>query len=639
MVFCLFVAMVAYLAMKTNIGEHGPQDISYGQFLKAVEGGNIADNKVKIDGEIATGRFRDSGRQFVTRLPDGARDQTTLPKLVEHGVDVEIKKPFASSWFSTVVMSVLLPMIFFAALWVFIMRAQMMGGNQALAFGRSRARRHTDNLPKVTFEDVAGVDEAKQELQEVIEFLKHPEKFQALGAKIPKGVLLLGPPGSGKTLLARAIAGEAGVPFFHISGSDFVEMFVGVGASRVRDLFEQAKANRPCIVFIDEIDAVGRQRGAGLGGGHDEREQTLNQLLVEMDGFDPNLGVILIAATNRPDVLDPALLRPGRFDRRIVVDNPDAKGREEILKVHTKGKPLARDVDLAYLARSTPGFSGADIANMVNEAALLAARRDKKQIGIEEFQESIERVVAGPERRSRIISDKEKRILAYHEAGHALVSKLLPNADPVRKVTILPRGMALGYTMQVPVEDHYITSKSELIDNMTILLGGRAAEEIVFNESTTGAENDLERVTEIARRMVCEYGMSDTLGPVTLGRRHGPIFLGREIAEDRNYSEEVASAIDKEVRRLIDDCFQRARELLTARRATLDALVEVLLQKETIDGEELDRIVNNSALASDLAPGASDGENDGSADSSSATEQSKTDEVTPAPDSLAAATG
>jgi len=639
MVFCLFVAMVAYLAMKTNIGEHGPQDISYGQFLKAVEGGNIADNKVKIDGEIATGRFRDSGRQFVTRLPDGARDQTTLPKLVEHGVDVEIKKPFASSWFSTVVMSVLLPMIFFAALWVFIMRAQMMGGNQALAFGRSRARRHTDNLPKVTFEDVAGVDEAKQELQEVIEFLKHPEKFQALGAKIPKGVLLLGPPGSGKTLLARAIAGEAGVPFFHISGSDFVEMFVGVGASRVRDLFEQAKANRPCIVFIDEIDAVGRQRGAGLGGGHDEREQTLNQLLVEMDGFDPNLGVILIAATNRPDVLDPALLRPGRFDRRIVVDNPDAKGREEILKVHTKGKPLARDVDLAYLARSTPGFSGADIANMVNEAALLAARRDKKQIGIEEFQESIERVVAGPERRSRIISDKEKRILAYHEAGHALVSKLLPNADPVRKVTILPRGMALGYTMQVPVEDHYITSKSELIDNMTILLGGRAAEEIVFNESTTGAENDLERVTEIARRMVCEYGMSDTLGPVTLGRRHGPIFLGREIAEDRNYSEEVASAIDKEVRRLIDDCFQRARELLTARRATLDALVEVLLQKETIDGEELDRIVNNSALASDLAPGASDGENGGSADSSSATEQSKTDEVTPAPDSLAAATG
>ena len=611
MAFCLLLAMVAYAALKTRTPEYGPELITYGELLTAVENANIADNKIQIDGETAAGKLRDSGKDFIARLPQGQRDETTIPTLKEHGINIDIKKPFASSWFSTFILSILLPLIFFVALWMFIMRAQAMGGNQAMAFGRSRARRHGDNLPKVTFEDVAGIEEAKEELKEVIDFLKHPEKFQALGAKIPKGVLLLGPPGSGKTLLARAIAGEAGVPFFHISGSDFVEMFVGVGASRVRDLFEQAKVNRPCIVFIDEIDAVGRQRGAGLGGGHDEREQTLNQLLVEMDGFDPNLGVILIAATNRPDVLDPALLRPGRFDRRIVVDNPDARGREEILKVHTKGKPLAEGVDLELLARRTPGFSGADLANMVNEAALLAARRDKNTIDTTEFQESVERVVAGPERRSRIINDKEKKVLAFHEAGHALVSKLLPNADPVHKVTILPRGMALGYTMQVPLEDHYITSRSELIDNMTILLGGRVAEEIVFAEATTGAENDLERVTDIARRMVCEFGMSDKLGPVTLGRRHGPIFLGREIVEDRNYSEEVASAIDREVRSMVDDCFAKARELLTANREILGAIVEVLLNKETIDGEELSRIVDNPAAIADMLRDVGDSNNGG----------------------------
>jgi cell division protease FtsH len=446
----------------------------------------------------------------------------------------------------------------------------------------------------VTFDDVAGVDEAKQELEEVVEFLKSPKKFQALGAKIPKGVLLLGPPGCGKTLLARAIAGEAGVPFFHISGSDFVEMFVGVGASRVRDLFDTAKANKPSLIFIDEIDAVGRQRGAGLGGGHDEREQTLNQLLVEMDGFDPNAGVILIAATNRPDVLDPALLRPGRFDRRVVVDNPDHPGRRAILSVHTKGKPMDDDVSLDSLARRTPGFSGADLANLVNEAALLAARKEQTRITMADFESSIDRVVAGPERRSRVISDKEKEIVAYHEVGHAIVLELLPHADPVHKVTILPRGLALGYTMQLPTDDKYLISRSEMMDTITGFLGGRVAEEMVFNEVTTGAHNDLERASDIARRMVTEYGMSDRLGPLTLGRRHGNPFLGRDLMEDRNYSEEVAKAIDEEVRMIMDDCYSRARKILEDNRTTMDRIVTVIRERETIEREEFEALMKGA---------------------------------------------
>jgi cell division protease FtsH len=461
-----------------------------------------------------------------------------------------------------------------------------------MSFGKSRARLHTESKTRVTFEDVAGVDEAKEELEEIIEFLRHPKKFQALGAKIPRGVLLVGPPGSGKTLLAKAIAGEAGVPFFSISGSEFVEMFVGVGASRVRDLFEQSKKSAPCLVFIDEIDAVGRQRGAGLGGGHDERDQTLNQLLVEMDGFDPNSGIIVIAATNRPDILDPALLRPGRFDRRIVVDNPDAKGRRAILDVHVRGKPIGEDVNLDALARRTPGFSGADLANMVNEAALLAARRGKKRIGREEFDEAIERVIAGPQRKSRILSAKERELTAYHEGGHAMLGKLLPNANPPHKVTILPRGMALGYVIPLPQEEKYTLTRGEILASITAILGGRVAEEITFGEITTGAANDFEKATELARKMVTEFGMSDKLGPLTLGTKHGPVFLGRDLVESRNYSEEIAYEIDKEVRRIIDECYSRARQVLTENKETLERIAKTLLERESLEGEELDALLS-----------------------------------------------
>ncbi|MGQ9699226.1 MAG: ATP-dependent zinc metalloprotease FtsH, partial [Armatimonadota bacterium] len=492
--------------------------------------------------------------------------------------------------------SVFLPLLVIVGMWMFFFKQAQAGGSQALSFGRSRAKRVTDNIPKVTFDDVAGVDEAKAELAEVVEFLRNPKKFQALGAKIPRGVLLLGPPGCGKTLLARAIAGEAGVPFFHISGSDFVEMFVGVGASRVRDLFETAKANRPSLVFIDEIDAVGRQRGAGLGGGHDEREQTLNQLLVEMDGFDPNSGVILIAATNRPDVLDPALLRPGRFDRHIVVDHPDVNGRLAILKVHTKDKPLAPDVDLETLARRTPGFSGADLANLVNEAALLAARRELTAIGMKEFDAAIDRVIAGPERKSRIISDHEREVVAYHEVGHAIVGELLPNGDPVHKISILPTKMALGYTMRLPKDDKYLVSRSKLLDDIAARLAGRVAEEMVFQEVWTGAHEDLEEATELARRMVCEFGMSDRLGPLALGRRHSNPFLGRDIMEDRNYSEEVAKAIDEEVKAIVNKAYSRAKEILTENRETMDRIVKVLLRKETLDRKEFELLLRGEEL-------------------------------------------
>jgi len=570
-----------------------PTTLSYDQLVLQIKQGHVS--KATLEKARVRGTLTQDGNSFVANLPPDPMSQNDLVKiLLENKVSFDWSTPIISEALQNILFSVAIPILFIAVFWVLFWRQAQSTGNQALSFGRSRAKRLTDSVPKVTFDDVAGVDEAKQELQEVVEFLKSPKKFQALGAKIPKGVLLLGPPGCGKTLLARAIAGEAGVPFFHISGSDFVEMFVGVGASRVRDLFDTAKANKPSLIFIDEIDAVGRQRGAGLGGGHDEREQTLNQLLVEMDGFDPNAGVILIAATNRPDVLDPALLRPGRFDRRVVVDNPDHPGRRAILSVHTKGKPMDDDVSLDSLARRTPGFSGADLANLVNEAALLAARKEQTKITMADFEASIDRVVAGPERRSRVISEHEKEIVAFHEVGHAIVLELLPHADPVHKITILPRGLALGYTMQLPADDKYLVSRSEMMDTITGFLGGRVAEEMVFNEVTTGAHNDLERASDIARRMVTEYGMSDRLGPLTLGRRHGNPFLGRDLMEDRNYSEEVAKAIDEEVRMIMDDCYSRARKILEDNRPTMDRIVEVIRERETIEREEFEALMKGA---------------------------------------------
>lgn len=484
----------------------------------------------------------------------------------------------------------ILPFILIGGLFFFLMRQAQSGNNQALSFGKSRARMFSGDKPTVTFADVAGVEEAKVELQEVVEFLKEPDKFTALGARIPKGVLLVGPPGTGKTLLARAVAGEANVPFFSISGSEFVEMFVGVGASRVRDLFDTAKRNSPCIVFVDEIDAVGRHRGAGLGGSHDEREQTLNQILVEMDGFDTDTNVIIVAATNRPDILDPALLRPGRFDRRVVLDRPDMAGRKAILEVHARGKPLGEDVDLGVVAKGTPGFSGADIENLVNEAAILAARRNKKAIGQKDLQESVEKVIAGPERKSRLITDEEKRVIAYHEAGHALVMRMLPSCDPVHKVSIISRGMALGFTMHLPEDDRYLERRSKFVDDLSGLLGGRAAEEIVFQDVTTGAANDLERATDVARAMVTRYGMSEKLGPRTFGNREELVFLGREISEQRNYSEEVAEQIDSEVKRIITNAYERAKEILTRYRYKLDELSDRLIKVETIDQQEFDAL-------------------------------------------------
>jgi len=567
-------------------GDNGAKRIQYSEFVKSVDLHQVAHGY--FDKDTFVGTYNRTGGNFTVNIPpeNFVAMAKIEERLLNNGVVFEYKRPFMSENLTAVIVSVLLPLGVMFLLWMFFVRQAQSGGNQALSFGRSRAKRLTDNVPKVTFEDVAGVDEAKQELQEVVEFLKNAKKFQALGAKIPKGVLLLGPPGCGKTMLARAIAGEAGVPFFHISGSDFVEMFVGVGASRVRDLFDTAKANRPSLIFIDEIDAVGRQRGAGLGGGHDEREQTLNQLLVEMDGFDPNAGVIMIAATNRPDVLDPALLRPGRFDRHVTVDTPDAKGREAILAVHLRGKPITEEVNAPALARRTPGFSGADLANLVNEAALLAARKDKTKVEMVDFNESIDRVVAGPERKSRIMNDHTRERIAYHEVGHAVVGELLPNANPVHKVSILPRGRALGYTMQYPTEDKYLTTRQEFLDDISALLAGRVAEEMVYQEGTTGASNDFERATAIARAMVCEYGMSERLGPVVLGHRHGNPFLGRDWNEERNYSETIAVEIDKEVRAIIDGCFERSRQILTENREKVDEIVRVLLERESIEREE-----------------------------------------------------
>jgi len=502
----------------------------------------------------------------------------------------EVVEESAAGGILTLLITALLPVLLIGGFIFFMMRQAQGTNNQAMSFGKSRARMFLGNKTVVTFNDVAGVDEAKQELTEVVEFLKYPEKFNSLGARIPRGVLLVGPPGTGKTLLARAVAGEAGVPFFSISGSEFVEMFVGVGASRVRDLFEQAKRNSPCIVFVDEIDAVGRQRGAGLGGSHDEREQTLNQILVEMDGFDTNTNVIVVAATNRPDVLDPALLRPGRFDRTVILDRPDIKGRREILNVHIKGKPLDKTVDIEAIARRSPGFSGADLANLVNEAAILAARRNKKSVGNDEFNEAIDRVIAGPERRSRIISEDEKVIIAYHEGGHAVVQRLLPKCDPVTKVTIVSRGMALGYTMSLPQEDRYLHSKTEFEDKIAGMLGGNVAETIVFGDTTTGSSNDIEKATSLARAMVTQYGMSEKLGPLAFGKKEEMVFLGREISEQRNYSDEVAAKIDAEVRALIDNAFTRATEALTTHRDVLDRLAALLVEKETIESEEFESL-------------------------------------------------
>ncbi len=569
-------------------------EIVFSDFIKKVEAGEVRD--VTIRGKAVTGHLADSSsfRTYTADYPD-------LVKLLkDRGVKIEAKPDDGSPWYMIIANWV--PMLLFIGVWIFFMRQMQGGGAKALSFGKARARLISEKQNKVTFQDVAGVEEAKEELREIIEFLKDPPKFQKLGGKIPKGVLLVGPPGTGKTLLAKAIAGEANVPFFSISGSDFVEMFVGVGASRVRDLFEQGKKHAPCIIFMDEIDAVGRHRGAGLGGGHDEREQTLNQLLVEMDGFETNEGVILIAATNRPDVLDPALLRPGRFDRQVVVARPDVKGREEILKVHSRRIPLAAKVDLKVLARGTPGFSGADLANLVNEAALLAARQDKKSVEMIDFENAKDKVLMGVERRSMIISDAEKRTIAYHEAGHALVADLLPGADPLHKVTIIPRGRALGLTQQLPTDDKYNYSKEYLINRITILLGGRAAEELVFQQQTTGAGDDLEKATEMARKMVCEWGMSDKMGPLTFGKVEEHIFLGREMSRPKDYSEDTAILIDSEIKRIVTEAAARARQMIEANLAKLHALAQALLERESLDGEEIARILRVPPLQEAPAP-------------------------------------
>ena len=565
-------------------------DLSYTKFLQQVDEDKI--KQVTIVDNIISGKLSD-GKEFTTIVPNN--DANLISKLQAKNVDIKAELPPQPPWWTGILSSVL-PMLLIVGLWFMMMNNQGGGGGRVMNFGKSRARRYDEDKIKVTFKDVAGAAEAKQELQEVVEFLKEPQKYNELGAKIPKGVLLYGPPGTGKTLLAKAVAGEAGVPFFSISGSDFVEMFVGVGASRVRDLFEQAKKSAPCIVFIDEIDAVGRQRGAGLGGGHDEREQTLNQLLVEMDGFGANEGIIMIAATNRPDILDPALLRPGRFDRQIVVDRPDIKGRTEILKVHVKGKPMDEDVELEVIAQRTPGFTGADLSNLVNEAALMAARKNKKKINMPEMEEAAERVIMGPERKSRVISDNEKRLTAYHEGGHTIVGMLLEHTDPVHKVTIIPRGRAGGYTLSLPKEDRYYATRSEMLDELKVLLGGRVAEALVLKEISSGASNDLQRATALARQMICEYGMSEKIGPVTFGHRQDQVFLGRDIARDKDYSEEVAAEIDKEVRAFLDDAYAATEKLLNENMDKLHLIAQALIERETLEKEEIADIVNHGRI-------------------------------------------
>lgn len=566
-------------------------DITYSAFMKHVQQDEV--KQVTIVDNVISGKLKD-GKDFSTVAPS---DGSLIPTLRARDIEIKAELPPQPPWWTTILSS-LLPMLLIVGIWFMLMQQSQGGGGRVMNFGKSRARRYDEDNIKITFKDVAGADEAKQELEEVVEFLKHPKKYNDLGAKIPKGVLLYGPPGTGKTLLAKAVAGEAGVPFFSISGSDFVEMFVGVGASRVRDLFEQAKKSAPCIVFIDEIDAVGRQRGAGLGGGHDEREQTLNQLLVEMDGFGANEGIIMIAATNRPDILDPALLRPGRFDRQIVVDRPDIKGRQEILKVHIKGKPISPEVELGVIARRTPGFTGADLSNLVNEAALMAARKNKNKIDMPEMEEAAERVIMGPERRSRVISDKEKRLTAYHEGGHTLVGMLLDNTDPVHKVTIIPRGRAGGYTLSLPKEDRYYATRSEMLDELKVLLGGRVAEALVLKEISSGASNDLQRATSLARQMICEYGMSPELGPMTFGHRQDQVFLGRDIGRDKDYSEEVAAKIDKEIRKFIDEAYQKTESLLNENMDKLHLIADALIERETLEGEEIDQLMKYGKILS-----------------------------------------
>lgn len=586
--YLVLIVLVVSLVNMFLAPVQGPEQvrtISYSEFLSAVEAGKV--RSVQIQGDVVHGRYSDGTefKSYTIGVGDIAKD------IAAKGVNVEVIPPERSPWWAAM-MSSLFPTLLLIGAWIFILYHMQGGGSKVMSFAKSKAKLFVDNRPKVTFADVAGCDEAKEELEEVVEFLKNPKKFIGLGARIPKGVLLLGAPGVGKTLLARAVAGEADVPFLSVSGSDFVEMFVGVGAARVRDLFEQARKYQPCIVFVDEIDAVGRHRGAGLGGGHDEREQTLNQLLVEMDGFDVSTGIIVMAATNRPDILDPALLRPGRFDRHVIVDKPDFKGRLAILQVHMRGKALDKDVNLEVIAKRTPGFVGADLENLVNEAALLAARRGKKAISMAELEEAIDRAIAGPERKSRIISPKEKEIIAFHEAGHAMVAKMLPGCDPVHKISIIPRGHnALGYTLQLPEEDRFLISKGELKNRICVLLGGRVAEELYCDDITTGAQNDLERATQIAREMVTEFGMSDRLGPVRLGRKQHEVFLGRDIMEDRNYSEEIAYAIDQELRSIIDDCYKIVRTILTEQGEALKEVTKELLAREVLEGDELDKLL------------------------------------------------
>jgi cell division protease FtsH len=584
----LLVVILAFAAQRFIGGQSSGEPHYYNELVKPKTGliakGEVEEATINTkDNTLDVKLAPPKEESFSTGYPPNT-EQTLLNELEENNVKTTVHGTGGSSLLS--LLTYILPFVLFFGFWIFLMNQMQGGGSRVMNFGKSKAKRMSVDAPKITFRDVAGVDEAVQELQEIKEFLENPKKFQSLGARIPKGVLLYGPPGTGKTLLARAVAGEAGVPFFSISGSDFVEMFVGVGASRVRDLFEQAKQNSPCIIFMDEIDAVGRHRGAGMGGGHDEREQTLNQLLVEMDGFEMKDNIILIAATNRPDILDPALLRPGRFDRQVVVDRPDRKGRKKILEVHTRGKPLAKAIDLDALAGQTPGFTGADLANLINEAALLTARTGNREISMKELEEGIMRVIAGPEKKTRVMSEKERLITAYHELGHAIVGHLLPNCDPVHKISIISRGQALGYTISLPTEDKFLTSRAELTDTMAMTLGGRAAEEIVFGEITTGASNDLEKVTETAKQMVMRFGMSERLGPRVFGHDRGQPFLGREFSAEPDYSDEIAREIDDEIRRIVEAAHQTSKDLLNEKRTELDRISKILLERETIDAEQ-----------------------------------------------------
>ncbi len=588
LIFLILIIILIYTFINPplDLNKRGIE-INYSEFLRSIERNEIA--KVTIIDRKIEGIYK-NGTKFSVTIP--LQDSKIIDKLVAHDVEIDVKPQENTPLWLNILLGFGPYLFVFFFMWL-LLRQLQGGNNQAFSFGRSKVRIFLDNKPKVTFADVAGVEEAKEELKEVVEFLRNPQKFRQLGAKIPKGILLVGPPGTGKTLLARAVAGEANVPFLSISGSEFVEMFVGVGAARVRDLFNQAKRLSPSIVFIDELDAVGRHRGAGLGGGHDEREQTLNQLLVEMDGFDENTNVIVLAATNRPDILDTALLRPGRFDRRVVVDRPNLEGRKKILEVHIRGKPIAKDVNIELLAKGTPGFVGADLANLVNEAAILAARRNRKEINMQDFEEAIEKVIAGPEKKSRIIRSSEKEIVAFHELGHALVGKLLPKANPVHKVTIIPRGLALGYTLQIPEEDRYLLTKEELEAEISVLLGGRAAEELIFGQPTSGAADDLKRAVEIARKMICEFGMSKRLKNLSLGDQHSEVFLGKDLMQIRNFSEDTAKIIDEEIKEIVDTAYSRALNILKTHEKILRELSKVLIEKETLEGEEIDRYLRN----------------------------------------------